>query len=99
MSDIAIPDEAIEALARILAEQALFEADCDGAGWNAETDSSDHFMPSARKRARRYLEAAAPHILKDLRELVEDMESQPASEIATARGMGGIIRATMKGML
>jgi len=57
-----ITDKAIEALARILANEALFNADLDGCGWDAETDSSDHFMPTARKKARRYLEAAAPII-------------------------------------
>lgn len=49
--------------------------------------------------ARLILEAAAPHMLADLRELVEDMEAQPPSEIGSIRGMGGIIRATMKGAL
>ena len=57
-----IPDAAVEALARVLANEELFRADCDGRGWNAETDSSDHFMPNARREARRYLEAAAPHL-------------------------------------
>jgi len=57
-----IPDEAVEALARVLASKALWDADVAGTGWDSETDSSDHFMPSARKTARRYLEAAAPFI-------------------------------------
>jgi len=57
-----IPEAAVEALARVLAEEALFDADCGGYGWDAEKDSSDHFMPRARSRAREYLEAAAPHI-------------------------------------
>ena len=56
-----IPDGAVEALARVLANESLFKADLDGAGWDAETDSSDHFMPNARIRAMVYLEAAAPH--------------------------------------
>lgn len=52
-----------------------------------------------RNEFRAALEAAAPYMLRDLRELVEDMEAQPPSEIGSVRGMGGIIRATMKGML
>lgn len=57
-----IPEAAVEALARLLAEEDLF-ADPTGDGWNANTDSSDHFMPGSRVRARVYLEAAAPHML------------------------------------
>lgn len=59
-----IPDEAVEALARVLANEALFAADIGGYGWGSDRDSSDHFMPTARKRALRYLEAAAPHLLE-----------------------------------
>jgi len=59
------------------------------------TEWRDYFL----RRTRAALEAAAPHLLKDLRGLVDDMESQPPSEVGTVRGMGGIIRATMKGML
>jgi hypothetical protein len=57
-----IPDEAVEALARVLAMEALVEADMGGYGWNVETDNPDHFMPRARERAKKYLEAAAPHM-------------------------------------
>ena len=60
-----IPEAAVEALASVLAAEALFDADCSGSGWNAETDSTDHFMPRARSRAREYLEAAAPHMLRE----------------------------------
>lgn len=59
-----IPEAAVEALARLLAEEDLF-ADPTGDGWNANTDSSDHFMPGSRVRARVYLEAAAPHMLAE----------------------------------
>ena len=58
-----IPEAAVEALARILANEALFNADIEGYGWDSDHDSSDHFMPRARSRAREYLEAAAPHML------------------------------------
>jgi len=58
-----IPDAAVEALARILANEALFDADIGGYGWDSDKDSSDHFMPTARKRAREHLEAAAPHLM------------------------------------
>lgn len=61
-----IADEAVEVLARVLANEALFNADVDGYGWDAETDSSNRFMPSARTKARRYLEAAAPHMKADV---------------------------------
>lgn len=57
-----IPDAAIEALAYVLAMEALFNADMAGTGWNADTDSCDHFLPNARSQARGYLEAAAPHM-------------------------------------
>lgn len=60
-----IPDEAVEALARILAYEALLDADMGGWGFDAETDSSGRFMPTARHKARRYLEAAAPHMLAE----------------------------------
>lgn len=60
-----IPEAAVEALARVLANEALFNADIGGYGWDSETDSSDHFMPNARKKALRYLEAAAPHMLAE----------------------------------
>ncbi len=58
-----IPDEAVEALARILANESLFSADLAGYGWDSETDSSDHFMPSARKKARGYLDATGPILM------------------------------------
>ena len=58
-----IPGEAVEAVARMLANEELFRAECEGYGWDAEKDSSDPFMPSARKEAKRYLEAAAPHLM------------------------------------
>jgi len=60
-----IPDAAVEALASILANEALFNADIEGYGWDSDHDSSDHFMPRARSRAREYLEAAAPHMLAE----------------------------------
>lgn len=43
-------------------------------------------------RAHAGLMAAAPHMLAGLRDLVEDMERQPSSEIATVSGMASIIR-------
>jgi hypothetical protein len=58
-----ISDEAVEVLAHVLAHEALVEADMAGAGWDAEHDSPEPFMPRARERAQRYLEAAAPHML------------------------------------
>lgn len=60
-----IPEAAVEVLARILANEALFNADIEGYGWDSDRDSSDHFMPTARKKAIRYLEAAAPHMLAE----------------------------------
>ena len=77
-------DEAVEVLARVLANEELFRADCEGYGWNAETDSSDHFMPGARKKARKYLEAVGPSLM-----------AQALREAATAayRGEGGGIDA------
>ena len=60
-----IPAEAVEAAAKVIAGEELFRADCDGYGWDADTDSSDHFMPGARRKALRYLEAAAPHLMAD----------------------------------
>jgi len=48
----------------------LFDADIGGYGWDSDKDSSDHFMPTARKRAREHLEAAAPHMLPDLAAIV-----------------------------
>jgi hypothetical protein len=45
------------------------------------------------------LEAAAPHMLADLRKLVEDMEAQPWTEMGTVRGMAALIRSTMSGTL
>jgi hypothetical protein len=45
------------------------------------------------------LEAAAPHMLADLRKLVEDMEAQPWTEMGTVRGMAALIRSTMNGTL
>jgi len=61
-----IPHEAVEALASVLAQEALVEADMGGYGWNAETDSPERFMPRSRERAREYLEAAAPHLSFDV---------------------------------
>ena len=58
-----IPDEAVEALASVLAQEALVEADMGGYGWDAETDSPEQFMPRSRERAREYLKAAAPHLM------------------------------------
>ena len=57
-----ISDEAVDALAHVLAHEALVEADIAGSGWDAENDSPEHFIPRARERARAYLEAAAPFI-------------------------------------
>jgi hypothetical protein len=67
-----IGDEAVEALARVLAQEALVEADMAGAGWDAENDSPEPFMPRARERARAYLEAAAPILLSHERQLTAD---------------------------
>jgi len=58
-----IPDEAVEALASVLAQEALVEADMGGYGWDAETDSPEQFMPRSRERVREYLKAAAPHLM------------------------------------
>jgi len=63
MTSQVIPDAAVEALACLLAEDALF-ADPSDDGWNATLDSSDHFMPRSRIAARIYLEAAAPHLIQ-----------------------------------
>ena len=60
-----ISDEAVEAAASIIAQEALVNAAMDGYGWDAETDSPEPFMPLAREQARRYLEAAAPHMLAE----------------------------------
>lgn len=56
-----ISDEAVEALARVLAMESLIEADMDGYGFDHKNDDPEQFMD--RERARRYLEAATPHIL------------------------------------
>lgn len=45
------------------------------------------------------LEAAAPHMLAGLRDLVEDMECQPWSEIATVPGVAALIRSTLGELL
>lgn len=66
-----VPDGAIETLARVLANEALLMADMGGYGWNAETDSSDHFMDSSRVKARKYLEAVLPYMVSS------DPEPQP----------------------
>lgn len=63
-----IPTEAVEALAAVLAQEALVSADMDGHGWDAENDDPAPFMPRARERARTYLEAAAPILLSHERE-------------------------------
>lgn len=63
-----IPAEAVEALARVLAQESLVEADMAGAGWDAENDDPAPFMPRARERAGAYLEAAAPYMLSHERE-------------------------------
>jgi hypothetical protein len=60
-----IPAEAVEALAAVLAQEALVSADMDGYGWDAENDDPAPFMPRARERARTYLEAAAPYMLAE----------------------------------
>ena len=80
-----IPEAAAEALARVLAEEALFDADCSGSGWNAETDSSDHFMPRARKRATEYLAAAAPHMARVIT-TVDELEALPVGSIVAMIG-------------
>ena len=67
-----IPAEAVEALAAVLAQEALVSADMDGHGWDAENDDPAPFMPRARERARTYLEAAAPHMLAEALEEAAD---------------------------
>ena len=49
--------------------------------------------------ARAALEAAAPFMLAGLRELVEDMEQQPSSELATVPGLAVLIRAAAGDLL
>jgi len=85
-----IPEKAVEAAAK-----AVYE-DTFGKSWAEE---SEEYRNELRGTTRAALEAAAPHMLQDLRELVDDMEAQPHSEIGSVRGIGGIIRATMKGMI
>ena len=74
-----IPDKAVEALARVLANEALYKADMDGFGWDAEVDSSDRFMPSARTKARRYLEAALPFLTEPTHQPSTDWPDIPRS--------------------
>lgn len=64
MTNQVIPAEAVEALAAVLAQEALVSADMDGHGWDAENDDPAPFMPRARERAHTYLQAAAPYMLK-----------------------------------
>jgi len=82
-----ISDEAVEAAARVIANEELFRADCGGYGWDAETDSSDSFMPNARKKARRYLEAAAPHQMgEQVTTRVEQVNLLNGTVVLTAKG-------------
>lgn len=53
---------AVEAVAVLIAGDELYAADCGGYGWDAETDSIDTFLPGARKQARRFVDAAVPHL-------------------------------------
>lgn len=62
MTNQVIPAQAVEALAAVLAQEALVSADMDGYGWDAENDDPAPFMPRARERAHTYLEAAAPYM-------------------------------------
>jgi len=55
-------EKAVEAVAVLIAGDDLFAADCGGYGWDAETDDIDTFLPAARKKARRFLDAALPHL-------------------------------------
>jgi len=86
------PEKAVEAAAKALRKKFN--------GYEVERpwDSRDQ-RTTYRNDAIAALEAAAPYMLQDLRELVDDMEAQPHSEIGSVRGIGGIIRATMKGMI
>ena len=89
-----IPDEAVEVLARILANEELFRAECEGYGWDAEKDSSDPFMPSARKEAKRYLEAAAPHLMAAV-STVAELDALPRFSVIRS-GEGAVFeRQTM----
>lgn len=61
-----IPDEAVEAVAAILAEAACADIDREAGfsdGDNLTPDDYAIFMPSARENARTILEAAAPYML------------------------------------
>ena len=80
-----IPDAAVEALARILANEALFDADIGGYGWDSDRDSSDHFMPTARKDALHYLEAAAPHMLAGVTALADAWEARGEHDMKVAK--------------
>jgi hypothetical protein len=99
-----IPDEAVEAAAKGIwearpMERVYEEGSPDYGAAKPWADVKQYQRDRCMTLARFALEAAAPHLLKDLRELVEDMEAQPPSEIGPVRGMAGIIRTTMKGML
>jgi hypothetical protein len=56
-------ESAVEAVAVLIAGDELYAADCEGSGWDAETDSTESFMPAARRKARRFLDAALPHLV------------------------------------
>lgn len=53
-----ISEESVEALAVVLAKEDLEWAEADGS-----TPDLDIFLPAARRTAKRYLEAAAPHMI------------------------------------
>jgi hypothetical protein len=91
-----IPEAAVEAAAR-----SLFENHPISKGHQAwdKKWGDGRIKTQFRADAHAALEAAAPHMLADLRKLVEDMEAQPWTEMGTVRGMAALIRSTKSGTL
>jgi hypothetical protein len=59
----------------------------------------DEFKADYMREAKEVLEAAAPYMLKELRELVEQMEAQPWTEVGTIQGVAALIRSSTRGLL
>lgn len=69
-----ISDEAVEALAVVLAKEDLEWAETD-----ESTPDLDTFLPAARRTAKHYLEAAAPRMLAPLLALADERDETPGA--------------------
>jgi hypothetical protein len=82
-----IPDEAVEAVAQLIAESQLVLAQADGHAWTI-----DRFLPAARRNARRYLEAAAPHLqAQALRDAADERQARSETFLSTMQNMSEMI--------